>query len=70
MDSQYIKNQNLSSPTFIINTEVLLNNLKQLNILRQATDCKILYSIKALPLSTFLENVMPWVDGFSVSSLF
>ncbi len=70
MDSQYIKNQNLSSPTFIINTEVLLNNLKQLNILRQATDCKILYSIKALPLSTVLENVMPWVDGFSVSSLF
>jgi len=38
--------------------------------LRQATGCKILYSMKALPLASLLELLSGRVDGISVSSLF
>ena len=33
-------------------------------------DCKVLYSIKALPFSAVLDMAKPFVDGFSASSLF
>jgi len=38
--------------------------------LRSQSGCKILYSIKSLPFSAVLELAKPFVDGFSVSSLF
>jgi carboxynorspermidine decarboxylase len=47
-----------------------MQNLRELNSLQKQSGCKVLYSIKALPFSALLEMVTPWVDGFSVSSLF
>ena len=70
MDLQLIKDNISSSPAFVLDAEEIINTLKQLNTLRHRCRCKVLYSIKSLPLSSILEIVKPFVDGFSVSSLF
>ena len=70
MDFQLLKDSISSSPAFVLDAEEIINTLKILNSLRHRCDCKVLYSIKSLPLSSVLEIVKPFVDGFSVSSLF
>ncbi|OAH99507.1 carboxynorspermidine decarboxylase [Methylomonas methanica] len=59
-----------SSPAFVLDEAQVLANLQPLLALRQATDCKILYSMKALPLASLLVLLFGRVDGISVSSLF
>ena len=70
MDFQLIKDSISSSPAFILDAEEIINTLKVLNTLRHRCGVKVLYSIKALPFSSVLEIAKPYVDGFSVSSLF
>ena len=70
MDFQHIKDSISSSPAFVLDTGEIINTLKALNTLRHRCGCKVLYSIKSLPLTSVLELVKPFVDGFSVSSLF
>ena len=59
-----------SSPAFILDDAQVEANLQSLAALREASGCKILYAMKALPLSGLLDLLKPHVDGFSVSSLF
>jgi carboxynorspermidine decarboxylase len=70
MDLQLIKDSIASSPAFILDAEEMINSLKVLNTLRHRCGCKLLYSIKSLPFSAVLDIAKPFVDGFSVSSLF
>jgi carboxynorspermidine decarboxylase len=64
-----LKSQIPSSPAFIVNEDQIKTNLQSLLDLRQACDCRILYSMKALPLAPVLECLSA-MDGFSASSLF
>lgn len=59
-----------ASPAFVVDEDRVLANLRPLLALRAATDCKILYSMKALPLASLLALLKGKVDGFSASSLF
>jgi len=70
MDFQLVKDSTPSSPALVLHAEKIINALKVLNTLRHRCRCKVLYSIKSLPLYSVLELVKPFVDGFSVSSLF
>ena len=70
MDFQILKNSVSSSPAFVLDAEEIINTLKVLNTLRHRCGCKVLYSIKSLPFSFVLEIAKPYLDGFSVSSLF
>jgi len=70
MDFQAVKATLSSSPAFIIDEAAIVECLQVLTQLRAQSGCKVLYSVKALPLSYVLEAVKPYVDGFSVSSLF
>ncbi|MDD5266523.1 MAG: carboxynorspermidine decarboxylase [Methylococcales bacterium] len=70
MDFQLIKDSIPSSPAFVLHADEIISALKVLNTLRHRCRCKVLYSIKSLPLYSVLELVKPFVDGFSVSSLF
>ncbi|WP_394753559.1 carboxynorspermidine decarboxylase [Crenothrix sp.] len=70
MDIQTVKATVLSSPVFVLDATEIVANLRVLASLRQQCGVKILYSIKALPASVVLEIAKPFVDGFSVSSLF
>jgi len=70
MDFQLIKDGISSSPAFVLDEKAIINTLELLKILRHRCGCKVLYSIKSLPFSSVLEIVKPFVDGFSVSSLF
>jgi carboxynorspermidine decarboxylase len=70
MEIQAFKDKVQSSPAFVVVAAEVLKTLKTLARLRERSDCKVLYSIKALPLFAVLELAKPYVDGFSVSSLF
>lgn len=70
MDFELLKTQLPSTPAFVLDQQVLKRNLELLAELKQQSGCKILYSIKALPLTTVLQTALITVDGFSVSSLF
>ncbi len=59
-----------SSPAFLLDDEQVKANLVCLETLREASGCKILYAMKALPLSGLLDLLKQRLDGFSVSSLF
>ncbi len=70
MDVISLKEVVPSSPAFLMDQEKILATLKILDRFRQDSGCKVLYSIKSLSLSSVLEWTKPFVDGFSVSSLF
>jgi carboxynorspermidine decarboxylase len=70
MNLTAIKAELPSSPAFVIDRETLLANLRILAELKKQSGVHILYSIKSLPLSRVLQEARPFVDGFSVSSLF
>jgi carboxynorspermidine decarboxylase len=70
MNIQVLKDNIQSSPAFVIDADEVLKALKALATLRERSGCKVLYSIKALSLSAVLELAKPYIDGFSVSSLF
>ncbi|MDO9107094.1 MAG: carboxynorspermidine decarboxylase [Methylovulum sp.] len=70
MSVQAIKDQIPTSPAFVLDENGFLDTLDILSGLRQQSGCKLLYSIKSLPLSTVLDTARLTVDGFAVSSLF
>lgn len=70
MDIQVLKDCILTSPAFVVDEDAVVKALKTLATLRERSGCKVLYSIKALPLMAVLELAKPYLDGFSVSSLF
>ncbi len=70
MDIQALKDSVPSSPAFVVDEAEILKALKALVKLRELSGCKVLYSIKSLPLSAVMELSKPYLDGFSVSSLF
>ncbi|MDD5410851.1 MAG: carboxynorspermidine decarboxylase, partial [Methylobacter sp.] len=70
MNYQTLKNDVSSSPAFVLDEAAIIKALKDLDALRHQCGCKVLYSIKSLPFSPVMEMAKPWVDGFSVSSLF
>lgn len=60
----------LDTPAFIYDETRILSAMELLVGAREASGCRMLYSIKALPLEPVLRLLAPRVDGFSVSSLF
>ncbi len=60
----------MKTPAYIFDEFKFTERLKQFSDLRQSRRFKLLYSIKALPLPVVLEKMLPYVDGFSASSLF
>ncbi len=70
MDFQVIKDRVSSSPAFVLDADTLIDSLSGLASLRQQCGVQVLYALKALPLSSVLELAKPYVDGYSVSSLF
>lgn len=59
-----------TSPAFLLDQQTIHANLQHLTDLKSQSGCKVLYSIKALPLATLMHWVKNSVDGFSVSSLY
>ncbi|HEY8159805.1 MAG TPA: carboxynorspermidine decarboxylase [Methylobacter sp.] len=70
MDFLVLKDSVYSSPAFVLDEAEITRQLEILAELRSQCGCKVLYSIKSLPFSATMEMAKPFVDGFSVSSLF
>jgi carboxynorspermidine decarboxylase len=58
------------TPAFVYDETVVIDRLIALSEVRSNSGCKILYSIKAAPLTGLLKSIAEYVDGFSASSLF
>jgi carboxynorspermidine decarboxylase len=70
MNFELLKQQVASTPSYVFDRDVISSTLHKLEAIRRQSDCKVLYSIKSLPLAPVLQWLVPYVDGFSVSSLF
>jgi len=70
MDFSLLKDSVYSSPAFVVDETEVVRTLDVLADLRAQSGCKVLYSIKSLPLAAVMDIAKPYVDGFSVSSLF
>ena len=70
MDFQVLKDSVYSSPAFVLDETEVSQTLETLAGLRTQCGCRVLYAIKALPFSAVMDMAKPFVDGFSVSSLF
>ncbi len=60
----------LKTPAFVYDEKAIREKLAILASFRQASGCRILYSLKALSFSGLLAEIAAFVDGFSVSSAF
>lgn len=60
----------VKTPAFVFDSAYMDHILVKLNRLSSQSGCKILFSIKSLPLEFVLKQADAMVDGFSVSSLF
>ncbi|NOT85576.1 MAG: carboxynorspermidine decarboxylase [Methylococcaceae bacterium] len=70
MPMQQLKQFIPSSPAFLLDQQSVLHNLQDLAELKKLSGCKVLYSLKALPLASVMHWVKNTVEGFSVSSLY
>ena len=59
----------LDTPCYVFDREQLATALSSLQAVRSISNVKVLYSLKALCLDVFLEDMKDLVDGFSASSL-
>ncbi len=60
----------IDTPAFVYDESRILRQLALLSEVREKSGVGILYSIKALPFAGVVDSIRPWVEGFSVSSLF
>lgn len=65
-----LKEQLSETPAFVYDLDAIEITLQTLSDLRDRSGCKVLYSIKSLPFLPILQTMQPYLDGFSVSSLF
>ena len=69
MKDSFPLKQTAETPAFIYNLSEVKKRAKLLSQIKNKSNCKILYSVKPLPLYRVLEE-MESLDGFSVSSFF
>jgi len=60
----------IKTPAFVFDEGHILKILNSLQKVHRSSGAKILYSVKACPMSEILKLISPLVNGFSVSSLF
>ena len=60
----------LDTPAFVYDEEAIVERCEYLRHIVDAAQCNLLYSIKPLTFVEVLRLIAPYVDGFSVSSLF
>lgn len=60
----------IQTPAFVYDEAVVIEKLVALSDVRSRSTCRVLYSMKAAPLSGLLKTIAEYVDGFSASSLF
>jgi len=70
MDLNRVKSNIDSTPAYVFDKDIISNNLAELVNLKKESGCRVLYSIKALPLEGVLKLANEYLDGLSVSSLF
>ncbi len=70
MDFNSFKDNLKSTPAFVVDQSQIKKNLLNLADLKKQAGCQVLYSIKALPLATVMQQAIEYTDGFSVSSLY
>ncbi|RAP33694.1 carboxynorspermidine decarboxylase [Candidatus Marinamargulisbacteria bacterium SCGC AG-410-N11] len=60
---------NISSPSFIISEQHIINNLKKIEKLKQLTNCQVILALKAFSNYDVFNVMKPYLDGATASSL-
>ena len=60
----------IATPAFVYEDAFIISRCEHLKQIAGNAGCRLLYSVKALTLPWVLELIAPYVQGFSVSSLF
>ena len=60
----------LDTPAFVYDEEAIVQRCEYLRAMADRAGCQLLYSLKPLTFVEVLRLIAPYVDGFSVSSLF
>ena len=69
MEDSFPLEQTPETPAFVYNLSEVKKRVELLSQVKDKSNCKVLYSVKPLPLYRVLEE-MESLDGFSVSSFF
>ncbi|QSA96976.1 carboxynorspermidine decarboxylase [Methylococcus sp. EFPC2] len=59
-----------ATPAFLYDESLILRQAGRLRQAHEASGCRMLYSVKAFPFLPLLRLLAPWLQGFSVSSLY
>ena len=62
--------QEIPTPSFVYSERSLEETSDLVREIRSATDCRVLYALKAMPFAGMLQAIEPALDGFAASSLF
>jgi len=65
-----VDNIKIETPAFIYDENIIRLALNNLSGIREGSGCKALFSLKSFSISEGLYLIAPFLDGFSVSSLF
>ena len=60
----------IATPAFVFEDAFIVSRCEHLKKIADQAGCRLLYSVKALTLPWVLELIAPYVQGFSISSLF
>lgn len=70
MKGKLILRNSVRTPAYLIDKNILESDLEYIRSIADQASCKLLYSPKACSLTSVLETVSNYVDGFACSSLF
>ena len=70
MLDKIIHSTQIQTPALVYELEKIQTRLGLLQTLRLEQEMNLLYSIKSASFSALLEHMLPYIDGFSVSSLY
>ncbi len=70
MEFSSVKEKLPTTPAFVIDENKIIRTLTELINLKKQSGCRVLYSIKALPLKSVIKLTDKYLDGLSISSLF
>jgi len=60
----------LHTPAFVINEDMIEKKMSAIQLLKEEVDCNVLYTLKPLIIKEILTRMVPYLNGFSASSLF
>ncbi len=70
MENILLSTKNLRTPAFIVDEDAIEDVLDKIDVIREKSGCKFLFTLKSFTLETLMTKMAGRLNGFSASSLF